>query len=329
MFDKSVARSIPSSTAPVKEFTEKWLQALTLSAALPAAQRIKPLISDIDSLSNYQPNEDRLTMAKHLWGYGVQEGLQPILEIAPYQHKEWRFDDEERFRFESLQPEGTEGYESWVAGLGLTKGEIPLVAVVNYDDWTNLLRKEMVRHGRALNMTAIPDGNMLRVNCTGVWDGQNWMIRFENPAWLVLNYDSRFSVERPSIAEIDERLTWAMMTANDAVQTKGTQAAPDLFRNTLWMDSVEKLRYLHVRVLEEQSAKFSHGFRRSWACVWTVIYREQNKLRGSCDINYVRSELETCFRTQPRLTVWMFVFAKLVCLMQLGNGLGVSGDYRD
>jgi hypothetical protein len=59
-----------------------------------------------------------------------------------------------------------------------------------------------------------------------------------------------------------------------------------------------------------------------------VIYREQNRLQGSCDIDWVRRELELCFLNVPQLTIWAFVLGKVICQHQIGRGLGVSGEFK-
>jgi hypothetical protein len=77
------------------------------------------------------------------------------------------------------------------------------------------------------------------------------------------------------------------------------------------------------------SRDFSPWFTRVWDCVWPVIYREQNMLNGKADLNRIRSEIKECLTTQPRLTVWMFLFAKLSSLIMVGRGLGQCADFID
>ena len=97
----------------------------------------------------------------------------------------------------------------------------------------------------------------------------------------------------------------------------------------LWIGCVKRLEALHKQILATEAKDYSPWFRRTWACVWTVIYREQNVLRGQANVDVVRSELTACVGTVPRLTTWMFAFAKLVCENQLGRGLGICGDYTN
>ncbi len=94
------------------------------------------------------------------------------------------------------------------------------------------------------------------------------------------------------------------------------------------MQSIEKLKAFHQRVLTQDEFKTHSWFRRAWAAVWPVIYRERNRLKGACDIGLLRVELEACIRNVPELTIWMFTFARLVCQQQVSSGLGISGDYR-
>ena len=92
---------------------------------------------------------------------------------------------------------------------------------------------------------------------------------------------------------------------------------------------MKRLEHLHKQILTTQANDFAPWFRRTWACVWTVVYREQNVLRGQANVDVVRAELAACVSTVPRLTTWMFVFAKLICENQLGRGLGICGDYTN
>ena len=72
----------------------------------------------------------------------------------------------------------------------------------------------------------------------------------------------------------------------------------------------------------------SPWMRRTWNCVWPVIYRERNRLKGPCDLAYLRSELKACFDHSPALVEWMFVVARLACEIHIGRGLGTAGDFE-
>jgi len=43
----------------------------------------------------------------------------------------------------------------------------------------------------------------------------------------------------------------------------------------------------------------------------------------------LRRELKACLDAQPRLCMWMFLFAKLICQTQLSTGLGFCADFGD
>ncbi len=68
------------------------------------------------------------------------------------------------------------------------------------------------------------------------------------------------------------------------------------------MSCVKRLEPLHKQVLDTHAKEYSAWFRRTWACVWTVVYREQNVLRGNANVDVVRQEMAACV-TQCR--VWL------------------------
>lgn len=310
-----------------KAFTQQWLQSLTLVAREPAAQKIKPLLDTINDLSRVHIETDRMLSAQRLWDFGTSEGLESVLSIMPIQQPGWVFDRDDPFVFERTDREEINDFPTWTKCLGAQEGEVSLTAEVASRDWLTRLRQEAVRLQQSLNTAAVPAGMNLRLGCKAVWDLKGWSIRFDQAEWMVLRYDEPFSVTRPEMAEIDECLAWAIANANDTLQPKVVgKCSVDAIAQA-WMKCVPQLVQLHERVLVTEAKHYSTWFRRAWACVWAVMYREQNVLRGQANIDVVRQELAACVKDVPRITTWMFVFAKLVCECQLGRGLGISGDY--
>lgn len=316
-----------NSAASPKAFTQTWLQSLTLVARNPIAQGIKPLLDTINDLCQSSTDADRLAAAERLWDFGAAEGLQGLLAILPVQQPDWLFDRDSPFVFQRTGRDEINDLATWIRCLGIQPNEVPLVAEVTSRDWLSLVRQESVRQQRAMSVAAVPAGLNLRLPCTAAWDLKGWSIRFDQADWVVVRYDEPFSVERPGMDELGETLMWAVAAAHDARLPK--QLPPLEFEPGLqpWMACVKRLEPMHHRVLIEGAAEYSPWFRRVWACVWTVMYREQNVLRGQADIDAVRQELADCITHVPQLTIWMFAFAKLVCECQLGRGLGISADY--
>ena len=320
----------PGTTGSGKEFTEKWLQALSLSASLPAAQRIKPLLNDIDCVCMQRTEQEHLEAATRLWDYAGTVGLQSLLEAAPYKQGEWRFSDEEAFVFERSESKAATPFEDWIQGLGLKPYQQPMMAIVNQDDWSEVLRTEAIRLGKPLSVIGnVPSKeSLLWINCEADWNRTNWVFRFANPNWITKNCEGGFEVTRPELKVIEEPLAEAITFALKTFP-KGTSTIPNAkLAEQSWMHSIPRLLPLHQKVLARQAEAASPWFYRTWACVWPVIYREQNRLRGPCDIDLIRRELEACFRNVPQLSIWMFGCAKLICLHQLGGGLGISGDFK-
>ncbi len=322
-----------SSGITDKSFTQQWLQSLTLAAKEPVAQQIKPLLETINELTRQHGEGNRLDAAKRLWDFSKTEGLLALLELMPMQQTNWVFDRDDNFAYNrrvadqpgSAQATSTVDYETWTSWLGLAPCRVPMQAEVNSRDWQSLLRQEAVRLQQALNTAAVPAGLTLRLNCHAEWDLSHWLIRFDDAQWMVINYEDPFSVERPALADIDDTLMWTVAAGHEALQPKSKSTTE--VGSAPWMNCVPRLQELHERIIVRDARQYSAWFRRVWACVWTVVYREQNVLRGQANIDVVRQEIATCIKEAPRLTLWMFVLAKLVCECQLGRGLGVSADY--
>lgn len=311
-----------------KAFTQQWLQALTLVAREPVAQQIKPLLDTISDISRAGGEADRLAAAKRLWTFAESEGLLPLLEIVPVQQPTWIFDRDDPFQFHRTVRDKVTSFESWLPLIGLTEGEVTLSADVSSRDWLTLARQEAVRLQKSMSTGAIPAGLNLQLACKGSWEiGQGWSIRFDQAEWVVVRYEDPVSVQRPDMSEIDEALAWAIANANDQLVPKVLSKFTEDARPLHWLGCVPRLESLHQRILVGE-VKHTHAwFRRVWSCVWPVSYREQNVLKGQANVEVIRQELAACFKEAPRLTTWMFVFARLVCESQLGRGLGVSADY--
>jgi hypothetical protein len=316
-----------NSVTDQKAFTQTWLQSLTLVARNPVAQGIKPLLDTINDLCRIHSDSDRMTSAQKLWDFASREGLQGLLSIVPVQQPDWTFDRESPFVFQRTTRDAIDDFAAWTRCLGIQPNEVGLVAEVSSRDWLSLVRQEAVRLQHAMNTASMPAGLNQRLPCTGAWDLSGWSIRFTQAEWVVVRFDEPCTVQRPALEEIEETLAWAVAAAHDAMVPKTLPTIKYEAAAQPWMSCVKRLEPLHQRLLLKEAKDYSPWFRRVWACVWTVVYREQNVLRGEANLDVIRQELADCINHVPRLTIWMFAFAKLVCECQLGRGLGISGDY--
>jgi len=312
-----------------KAFTQNWLQSLTQVANEPTAKRVKPLLDTINDLSRMNTESNRLESAQRLWDFAIAEDLKSMLEIVPIQQPNWIFDRDDPFVYQHKSPVTVSDFDSWTQSIGIVPCEVPLVAEVASADWLSLVRKEAVRMQRTLSTAGMPSGLNLALPCKATWDLTGWSIRFDQADWVALRYEEPFSAERPDLSDFEESLNTTINRAHEAFVPKNVPACTNVNSTAPWISCVKRLESLHKQILAADAKDYSPWFRRTWACVWTVVYREQNVLRGHANLDVVRQELSACVTTVPRLTTWMFVFAKLICENQLGRGLGICGDYTN
>jgi hypothetical protein len=310
-----------------KAFTQNWLQSLTMVANDPVAKRIKPLVDTVNGLTRMNSESDRLTAAQQLWEFASKNDLQNLLDVMPIQQPIWLFDRDDVFTYQRTAADALQNFEQWCSWLGITECSVPLTTEVSNSDWLSLVRKEAVRLQRAMNTAAMPQGMNLKLPCTAKWDASRWSVQFDQVDWVIIHYEDPFTTDRPCLDDLDEKLGWITATANDKLVPKKAPPCEFLPTSQPWMSCVERLQPLHHRVLIQDAKHTSNWFRRTWGCVWTVVYREQNALRGQADLDATRKEIAACITNVPDLTTWMFLFAKLLCECQMGRGLGVSGDF--
>ncbi len=314
-------------------FNQSWIQALTQAAEIPATRTIKSKLEWVDTLSLNRPDVDGLAAAKSLWDFAESEGLGGLLHILPTSQSTWVFDSEDVFLYERSQPELAElktawSFDHWTRAIGLQPTTYGLVAEVTSTDWMGLVRKEAVRLKQSLNTAAVTQASTMYLPCTARWSDNAWTVQFDQLDWIVVSYEDPVTVPHPSLEAIQATLTQSLHAANTTLVAKNAAACAFIMRPSPWMECAPALRPLHELMLDSAS-DFSPWLVKTWNCVWPVIYREQNVLKGQADIDYLRSELKACLSAQSRLTMWMFLFAKLVCQMQLGRGLGLCADFID
>lgn len=315
-----------------KPFTQSWIQALTLAADNPLARTIKPKLEWIDRLSMNRADPERSTAAKELWDFAESEGLRDLLWLLPCNAATWTFDRDDIFQYTRTNidvPDSQQAnFERWLQSLGLTQGEFSMDAEVAGSDWSGLVRKEAVRLQHSLDTTAVQQSSNLTLPCKAKWNTTAWIVQFDQVDWIAVPYEDSPVVPRPAFAEIEERLFWLVTSANDALVSK--RSTPCSISNAAqpWVKCSAPLVPLHSAFLK-QTKDFSPWMARTWNCVWPIVYREQNLLKGLADIDQVRAEMKACLSAQPRLTMWMFVFAKLVCQLRTGRGLGIIADFHD
>ena len=314
-----------------REFTESWLQALTLCINHEKARSIRPWLTTIQVLTASETLPEQKDEAIKLWKYSQETNLEGFLELIPAKSSPWHFEDDEEFVFtpnlEQLTTDIADPLTRWLISLGIEKGSIRAAARITSQDWTTMVRKQAIRRSKPMNVNAFPSGDVLNLACTLEWSPRTWTVRFVQPDWMSLEYESEFLAPRPSFELLTERLIDALANANDRFKSKAVLSNfnPD---STGWTTCIGDFAQWHRDALLADAYGLSPWMRRTWNCVWPVIYRERNRLRGPCDLAYLRSELKACFDHSPELCEWMFVTARLACEIHLGSGLGISGNFE-
>ncbi len=323
----------PNATSSMKPsgkpFVENWIQSLTLVSSDLSAQRIKPLMDVVNQLCRSEPGVDLHLSAEKLWSFASSEGLTGLLQFLPTQQAEWLFDVDDQFVFERTDIESMASLEAFKNGVGVGASEFATIARVTSGDWTNLVRNEALRQKRSMSVNVFPDGKNLELACKAHWDGTNWTVRFEQVDWVSVNYEEPFRTKRPTLESMHEAIMWGAANGNDSMIPKQVAKLTQPAIVEGWFDCVPRLKELHQLVLIDESESYAPWFRRAWGVVWPVIYREHNVLRGMIELDRARKELAACITSAPRMTVWMFAYAKLICLAQIGRGLGTLGDFVD
>jgi hypothetical protein len=316
-----------SSTAKIaKPFVENWLQALTLAVASPTARQVKPLISDIDAVSQTQELELQLAAGQRIWTYADENQLLPLLMLLPTQQSDWSFSSDDVFAYQASPDTNITTMQRWFEHLGLSAGAFELTATVTAGDWAELLRREAVRQRRMSSAAAMQTSTTLERIVTAKWDGSKWLMVFADADWVDVQYDEPFESSRPTAQAIEELLIAALVDAESKVLPKALSNVSHSSTDP-WKDAVPRLSDLHDNVVSKRSS-LHPWMQRVWCAVWPVIYREQNQLHGKCDLDWVRKELADCFQYVPKATLWTLVAAKLICASQLSRGLGINGNFR-
>lgn len=337
---KTSASAQPFSSAISSPFTQSWIQSLTLVASHPLARTIKPRLELVNTLSRSRAEADRAQAAKDLWELAQSAGLGELLDVLPVHRAQWKFPSDDNFLYRRRDAITTDdgvheasnvvsgSFESWRQAIGLDSLEVPLTAEVFSGDWARLVRSEAVRLQQSLSLSAMPQATTLQLPCTARWDTASWSVSFDQVEWMVVRFDELPVMDRPTNAELQERLLRMLTAANSTLVNK--QAANCAFSATgsLWQECVTSLQPLHTS-LHRQAGEFSPWLLRTWNCVWPIVYREQHVLHERADIDVVRRELKACLETQTKLCLWMFLFAKLICQSQLTTGLGFCADFGD
>jgi hypothetical protein len=314
-----------------REFTESWLQALTLSANHEKARAIRPWLTTIQVLCASETLPEQKDEALKLWNYAHQNDLEGLLELIPANSTPWHFEDDEEFVFTPVPDPGSNSLEiqqnHWLVQLGIADSSIRAKATVTSQDWTTLVRKQAIRRSKPMNVNAFPSGDVLDLDCLLDWSSRTWTVRFVQPDWMSLQYDSEFLAPRPSFEQLTLRMIDALAAANDRFKSKAVLGNfnPE---STAWTTCIGDFAQWHRDALLADAYGLSPWVKRTWNCVWPVIYRERNRLRGPCDLNYLRSELKSCFDHSPELCEWMFITSRLACEIHLGSGIGLSGNFE-
>lgn len=321
-------------------FTKSWIQALTAAAEHPITRTIKPKLDWIDQLSLNRAEGNRTEAARELWDYGEQTGLTSLLKVLPVgsdwdnpNTTQWQFPEDEMFLFglrQIAKEEATDSdaFQRWCQQLGIVPLDVPMFAEVTATDWSNLVRQEAVRLQKSFNPSAVASKSTMQIECVGSWDLTQWEIRFASVDWLGLQREDPIACRRPELEHLFDTLIFALGEVEKALMPKSTPGTANVDQQQPWLSCVDRLTPLHEHVLGARQ-DFSPWLRHAWSCVWPIVYRQQAVLRGQADLDQVRASFSECIAAVPKLTVGLLVYARLVCQIQNGMGLGICADFVD
>ena len=315
-----------ADSSPETPFTSSWIQALTKAADNPLARGIKPKLEWLDQLSLQRASQERQEAAEQLWAYADANSLLPLLHCLPVRSSPWRFDDDDRFIIHHPNPPAIETIEDWCAQLGIADGEYRVQTEVTASDWTSLVRSEAVRNQKPFSSSAFDGQTTMQIEGVARWLDGHWELGFDSIDWLTVSFDEPIQVPRPDWSALEDTVTWCLTECDLVKRAQKLGPTKSASGGLAWIDCIDSLQPMHDWVLSHQSG-LGDWVKQAWCCVWPTVYREQNVLRGRADLVTIRDQMANCMTNASELTVWLFVFAKLVCLTQRGSGMGVCADY--
>jgi hypothetical protein len=318
------------TTMNIREpFTQSWIQALTLAAENPVARNVKPALDLVDRVSKNLPDIDRRAAGRDLWAFASKERMTDFLWLLPTLQTNWLFDEDDIFAYTRREsPANIRDEAAWLAALGVDPVAVPLSAEVTSGDWAGFVRKEAVRLQKSHSLAANQGGSTLHLPCQASWDGKRWQVQFDQVDWVVRPYDDIPVIGRPTVDVLQDQILLTLAEADAHIRVNAGTASIKPEYNQPWLAANQKLHALHSSLIH-QSSDYSDWLLRIWLCAWPVVYREQSLLQGKADLGHIRQEMKACLNAQPRLTIWMMVFAKLICQVAVGRGLGFCADFRD
>lgn len=304
-------------------FTQSWIQSLTAAADNPNARKVKPSLELVNRLVRNPELEDRPVAAKDLWDYAESNHLRELISLLPALQSRWEFERDDTFIFSQPTSGQVTTFEQWSEQLGVVPSDFALQAEVNGTEWATLIREQAVQKQKAYSQTTL--GNQtLSLSCTANWSGKAWEIRFESPDWFTVDYADAVTVERIGANTIDEVALEAIAKAESALSRDKT-IPKSAEKQTSWTDCVPQVEDLLTKILG--SSELSERTKMIVCCVWPTVYREENMLAGKADIDWLRPIMADCLKASPQLTIWMFVYAKLLFQLHRGYGLGFCADF--
>ncbi len=313
----------PEVVSLSQPFTASWIQALVKSASNPFARQVKPRLDMVNQLVRHSQAVEPEAAAKGLFEIASEQNLLDLLAIVPARQSDWLFPSNVDIVYHQSVPCEVSSLETWFGVLGLSSFPIDLEARVTQADWTTLVREAAVRQQKSFDFNAWGKNSNLKLPCKAEWREQAWHIQFATPDWLVMSYDESAEVNRPSPNNFDDLLLDIATRASKSVRATKRPAADA--GNNDWFECVPSLSFLHEALQDDKN--FPSQLRQVWNCVWPTVYREESVLRGKADLRWVQSEISYSLENEPSLTLWMFLFAKLVYQVHAGNGLGFLADF--
>jgi len=321
-----------------------WLQAF-IGTQDPALQQLrissKKQIDSIDILSNLSTIREKADeldgILEQLWAYAKQNELVWLLQRVPATQRDWELPMDDQFTIHCVTPPKIDSPQDLACALGIRDWSTQVVMRILRSDFATWQRKvSRVGSGAPIGFTvATSEAHMMELPSVAKWRANQWVngvweISIDGQPNMNAIIEEPIHVNRPELQHCMDDLTIAIEWADNHLRKSKNSAKAESDGVPSWIPMTDPLYALHDTLyLADGQISVTRSFRTIWEAVWPVIYCRRRKLvRGHCEMQLIRRQLDYAFETEPSLVAWTFLFGEMLSQMFLGDGIGISAKYR-